>query len=166
MIEVANKRRAVGRHADHAVAADHRAAFRVARMLHVLGGRRCLDDRTTQPTRKTNALAVYVSTRVAPQLYRPRKVSKLDADLLEYRFRVVLDQLEGLVVKQPEIGNLAVDPGGDRGDWLPTGGSLGFAAGAAPSRWSLAHTSSCSIRGSGPEAGRYQRFRSAKFAAE
>ena len=98
-------------------------------MLCVLGGCGGLDDRAAQPTRKTHALTVNVGARLAEQLERSREIPELDADFLEHGLRVVLDQLQALLVQDFDVGDLAVDPcRGSRLRALPRGAFCGAAA--------------------------------------
>ena len=95
-VEVADERGAVGRREHHVRSADAGAALGVARVLHELGRRGVGHELAGEAAGDPDALAGDVGPGAAPQRERLRVVSELDADLLENRLRVVLDELETL----------------------------------------------------------------------
>ncbi len=139
LVEVADERRAVGRHQHRAIAADPDAAVGVAGMLGEFLRCRRLDDGAAEASRKTHAFSIHVRAGLAPQLQRAWKLAKLDAYFLQHRVSVVLDQLERLFVEHLEVRNPAVDPGGHLGGRLLPRRALGLPAGAPSSSRSAAH---------------------------
>ena len=136
-VEAADERRAVGWSEHHVRTADARAPLRVARMLDEFARRGVGDELASEAARNPDPLALNVGPGVAPQRERLRIVPELDADLLEYRLRVVLDEL------QPFDGHHVVDrhPARDIGDdGRPGLGTCG------PSRLSAAATGSSSTQ--------------------
>ena len=87
---------AVGRREHHVRAADARAAFGVARVLHELRRRGVGHELAGEAAGDLHALSVDVRSGPAPQRERFRIVPELDADLFEDRLRVVLDELQAL----------------------------------------------------------------------
>ena len=110
-VEVAHERRAVVRGEDRVHPADLDVALRVARVLGELARRGRLDDLAAHPAREADALAVDVGAGVAEQAERVGVAAELDADLLEDRVGVVLDEREALLAEDLERGEL---PGQER----------------------------------------------------
>ena len=97
VVEVVGERRAVVGREHGGVAADLHVVLRVAGVLGVRRRRRGLHDLAAHAAREAHAVAVDVGAGVAEALERRRVVADLDADLLEDRVGVVLDDLEPLV---------------------------------------------------------------------
>src|SRR4029077_8480566 len=91
LIEVAHEGRAVIRREDHGIAADVHVALGVARMLDIFG-RRGGAKRARKAAREAHARALDVAARPFQERERARMVAKLDADLLEKRLGIVLDE--------------------------------------------------------------------------
>ena len=129
LVEVVHEGRAVIRREYHRVAADEHVAFRVAGVLHILGGRRGA-ELARQPARKVNALALDVAAGVVQQFRCARKIPELDADLFEQRVRVALDDLQPLGVQHLGQRDLACDVGNGDVRALRPGGAPRFAPAA------------------------------------
>src|SRR5581483_6620987 len=96
-VEVAHERRPV-RGSEHGrVAPDPNAVGRVPRLLDELRRRARLHDAPAHPPREPNALALNVGAGLSQRGERLGIAAELDADALEDRVRVVLDQLEPLL---------------------------------------------------------------------
>ena len=106
-VQVAHERRAVGRREDRAHAADVDVARRVAGDLPevVRGGG--LDDGPAHAAREADPLAVDVGAGLAQQAQGVRVAAEVDADLLEDRVGVVLDEREPLLREDLEGGHRA-----------------------------------------------------------
>ena len=63
------------------------------------------------PAREADSLAVHGRARLAQQAQRVRIAAEVQADLLEDRVRVVLDEREALLVEDLERGELRVRNG-------------------------------------------------------
>ena len=107
--------------------------------LRKLRRRRRLHNGAAHSAWKPHALAVDVRARGPEQFQRLGKFPELDADLLQYGIRVVLDHLECSVIEQLVIGNFAIDVS-DRGKlrMLPRSAFRAAAARLSSSR-SVAH---------------------------
>ena len=110
-VEVAHERRAVVGREDRVHPADLDVAFRVARVLGELAWRGRLDDLAAHAPREADPLALDIGTGVAEQAEGVGVAAELEADLLEDRVRVVLDEREALLVEHLERGEL---PGQER----------------------------------------------------
>ena len=126
-VEVAHERRAVVRREDRVHPADLDVPLRVARVLGELARRGRLDDLAAHPAREADPLAVDVGAGVAQQAEGVGVAAELEADLLEDRVGVVLDEREALLVEDLERGEL---PGQER-DVLGVGGEAGRLAGGS-----------------------------------
>ena len=87
-------------------------------MLHVARGRGCA-ELPRQAARKAHPLASDVAARAAKELERARKIAELDADLLEQRVRVALDDREPFLAQDLGQRDVARDVG--QGDRRPLG---------------------------------------------
>ncbi len=101
-------------------------------MLCEFCGRRRLHDGPAHAARKADALAIDIRAGFSEKLQRFGEFLELDADFLEQRVGVVLDQLEAGLVEQLIIRNLAFDEG-CIGSSRPLPGGALRAATAAPS---------------------------------
>ena len=81
LVEVVDEGRAVIGREHHRVAADEHVALGIARVLHVLRGRRGA-ELPRQAARKAHPLALDVAAGGAKEFERARKIAELDADLL------------------------------------------------------------------------------------
>ncbi len=97
-VEIVDEGRAVVRGEHHRVPADDDVALRIARVLHV-ARRRGRAKLSREAPRKAHPLALDVAARAAKEFERARKVAELDADLLEQRIRVALDDLEPFLAR-------------------------------------------------------------------
>ncbi len=86
------------------------AARRVSRVQHELARRRA-QQLAGEAARNADALALHVGAGFAPQAQRFRVAPELDADFLEDRLGVGLDDLDGLAVQQFDRGDAAADVG-------------------------------------------------------
>ena len=94
-VEIVDEGRAVIGREHHRVAADDDIALGIARVLHV-ARRRGRAELPRQSPRKPHPLALDVAARRAKEIERAGKVAKLDADLLQQRLGVALDDFEPL----------------------------------------------------------------------
>ena len=106
-VEVAHERRAVVRGEDRMHAADLDVARRVPRVLGELAWRGRLDDRAAQPARETDPLPVDGRAGLTEDPQGIGVAAELEADLLEDRVGVVLDERQALLVEDLERGELA-----------------------------------------------------------
>jgi hypothetical protein len=139
LVQVTNERRPVGGNEHSAVATDLDAPCRIAGVLGEFPGCRRLNNGTAKTARKAYTFAVDIRARLAPQLQCLWKLAKFDADLFEHRLRVVLDQLERLVIEHLEIRNTAVDPSAQLGGRLLPRRPLGFPTSASFTSRSAIH---------------------------
>ena len=144
-VEVVDERRAVIGGEHHGVAADLDIALGVARVLHILRGRRGAEA-TRKAAGKTHPLALDVAAGVAKERERPGKVAELDADFLKQRLGVALDHVEPFFAHELGQRNLA----GDVGD----GGERSFRA-----RRAARFTAAAGLPGGGLGMVRHRRSR-------
>ena len=149
LVEVANERGAIRRHEHRVRATDACAPFRVARVLDELGRRRIGDEPPGETTRNPDPLTLNVGAGAAPERQCLGVVPELDADFLENRLRVVLDDLQALggqhVVDRHAAGDVGHDGrsglGARRTARLPAA-----AAGSTPSPPFARHHSTSVLR--------------------
>ena len=110
LVEIVDEGRAVIGREHHRVAADDDVAFGISRMLHVTR-RRGRAKLSRQAPRKPHALALDVAARRAEEVERAGEVAKFDADLLQERLRVALDDFEPLRAQHFGERDLAGDVG-------------------------------------------------------
>ena len=110
LVEVADEGRAVVWREHHGVAADQHVALRIAGVLHVARWRRRA-KLSREPARKAHPFALDVAARPAKKLKRAGKAAEFDADLLEQRVGVALDDLEPLGAQNFGQRDLAGDVG-------------------------------------------------------
>ena len=142
-VEVAHERRAVVRGEDRVHPADLDvvpASFR-AYWVNWRGARR-LDDRAAHPAREADPLAVDVGARLPQQPERVRVAAEVDADLLEDRVGVLLDQREALLAEDLERRERARQEGRPLGVGLQSRGAGGPRGRPPPRGASSAHRSS------------------------
>ena len=113
MIEIVHERRAVIGREHRRVAADQHVALGIARMLDVARGRRGA-ELAREPAREPHALALDVGARVAKARQRGGIIAEVDADLLQQRLGVALDDREPFLAQDLGRGDRAGDVG-DRG---------------------------------------------------
>ena len=126
-VEIVDEGRAVVRREHHRVAADDDVALRIARVLHVARGRGGA-ELSREAARKAHPLALDVAARAAKEVERARKVAELDADLLEQRVGVALDDFEPFLAENLGQRNVARDVGHGDGRALGAGGAARLAA--------------------------------------
>src|SRR6185369_3134377 len=134
VVEVADERRAVVRGQDGVAAADLDVVVMVPGVLGELARRRRLDDLAAHPAREPDPFALDVGAGVAEEMQGVAVAAELEADLLEDRVGVLLDDREALVVQdlersqRPGQERFASDMGPGPGG-LPAGASAGSLAG-------------------------------------
>ena len=130
-IEVADERRAVGRREHRVLAADQHVAGGIARLLNELARRRRLDQLPAHAARHAHPLALNVRARRLPDRQGLRVFAELDADLLEDRVGIALDQGQALFAEDLVVRNLARDVGNRHRGAGGTRRALGIAAARA-----------------------------------
>ena len=103
-VQVAHERRAVVRGEDRVHPADLDVPFRVARVLGELAWRGRLDDRAAHPAREPDPLPVDGRAGLAQDPEGVGIAAELEADLLEDRVGVVLDERRGPPRRGPRTG--------------------------------------------------------------
>ncbi len=109
-IEVVDERRPANRREHGRVTPEAHVAHRIARIQREFP-RRGLEQLPREAARDADALTRDVGAGPAPQTQGLRIAPKLDADLLEYRFGVGLDDLDRLGAEQLDDRQLAADIG-------------------------------------------------------
>ena len=64
---------------------------------------------TREPAREAHPFAVDIGAGILEELERLRILAEIDPDLLEDRFRVLLDQRQPFVAEEVDRGNVACD---------------------------------------------------------
>ena len=130
-IEVADEGRAVNRGEDSVVATDGDVVCRVAGMLHIFARRR-LDQRAHEALGEAHAVALgvgrrglHISAGILPHACGLIVLIDVEADFLQNRFGIALDQFK-LLVREGLIGP---DGAADEARVLDGGRSAGGAAG-------------------------------------
>ncbi len=110
-VPFADEGRAIDRRKNEVAAAYDDRFLGIACMLRELrrGG---FDELAGQPARDTHAFAPYIRPGLAPPVERGRILDEVHPDLFQHRFGVVLDDLQGLVAQQVEVGDVALDIAG------------------------------------------------------
>ena len=147
-VEVADERRAVVRREDRVHPADLDVALGVARVLGELARRGGLDDRAAHPAREPDALAVDVGAGLAQQSEGLGVAAEVEADLLEDRVGVLLDERQALLAEDLERRELA----GQERDVLGVGGEPDRLAGGSTAAPPALGVSSISRPPSSPAA--------------
>ena len=109
LIEIVNKRRAVGRDQHRAVTTDGDVARGITRVLHILFGRCGLNNGAAQAGRKPDAGAIDIGPGIFEQLEDLRVIEKVDAYFMEQAIGVVLDKCKALFIEDVDVGNFAFD---------------------------------------------------------
>jgi len=109
LVQVAYERRTVRRYEYRPLTANNNATLRISGVLHEFGRRGVLHDRPAQPTRKAYPLAIDIGAGIAEEGKRLRKITEFNADFLENRVGILLDELQAFLVQHLEIGNPAID---------------------------------------------------------
>ena len=130
LVEVVHEGRAVDRSEHEVGAPDMDRAFRVSGMLGEVA--RCGRNQLAgEAARKMHALALDVAAGALEQIERALVAAELDADLLEQRFRIVLDDLEAFGAEHFRDRNAAPDVGHRHRRPLQAGRTTGFASAPA-----------------------------------
>ena len=139
-VEVGHERRPADRREDRRVTAEMQVAQGVAGV-KVEFTRRRGQQGARHPARYVDSIALHVGPGLAPQAQRFRVAAELDADLLENRLGVRLDDLDGLSAQQFDHGELAPYVGQLAGGLSRPRRSPGFAAvpGVPPRKGSFGH---------------------------
>ena len=156
VVEVAHERRAVVRCEYRVHPADLDVVGVVACVLGELARGAGLDDLAAHPAGEADQLAVDVGAGVTQRPEGIRVAAEDDADLLEDRIRVVLDEREALPRRGPRTvpasgSGTAFARSGSRGGRPPS-----LASAAAPGRCRTGHRSSSAF-GTGRRAARRRR---------
>ena len=128
MVQVAHKRRAVGRCEHGVFATDDHVVGRVAGVLGELTGGRCLNQRAAHATGHAHPLALHVRTGLAPDVQGLGVIAKINADLFQNGVGIVLNDGQTLFVQHLVIGDFAGDVGHGVATAGTAGGAFGFAA--------------------------------------
>ena len=107
-IEVGDERRAAHRREHRCVAAEADAALGVARVQNEFLRRRA-EQRAGQAAGNAHALAAHVGAGVTPQAQRFGVATEFDADFLEDRLGVRLDDLDRFAAQQFDVRDAAAD---------------------------------------------------------
>ncbi len=131
LVEVAHEGGAVGRGEHGAVAADDDVAGRVAGVLGEFARCRALHQRAAHAAREADALALDVSPGGLPQRKALRIIAEVQADLLEDRVGIVLEQRQALLAQDLVVRDVAGDVGDEGRAARGAGGDLGITAARA-----------------------------------
>ena len=108
LLDVVDEGRAVDGRKDEIAAAHLDRSLGIACELREggWGGRHQV---TREPAREAHPLAVDIGAGILEELERFRILAEIDPDLLEDRFRVLLDQRQPLIAEEVDRGNVACD---------------------------------------------------------
>ena len=108
LLDVVDEGRAIDRREDEIAAAHLDRSLGIACELRE-GSRRGRHQVTREPAREAHPLTVDIGAGILEELERLRILAEVDPDLLEDRFRVLLDQRQPLIAEEVDRGNVACD---------------------------------------------------------